>query len=249
MPSGMPSDIPSAKHPPEGPKESWRDTQVRIEGPAVADFQKLFLDTWQREKGPSLPARDYFPHLERQGKDLVEVVGSTPEGTTGITYLMYLSAFTHAEYSIHLTSAYFVPDKQTVKALIDAAKRGVDVKIILPGFSDVGVVFYAGRSYYTKLLKSGVKLYERREAVLHAKTAVVDKVWSTVGSTNMDLWSFMKNDEVNAVILGPSFAGKMEEMFTEDLENSNPVLLEQWKERPVGEQLREWMARIFSHWL
>ncbi len=249
MPSGFPSDVPSAREPQGGLKESWRDTHVRIEGPVVAEFQKLFLDTWKRQKGPPLPQRNYFPALKPQGHDLVEVVGSTPSEKTGITYLMYLSAFTHAEYSIHLTSAYFVPDKQAIKALTDAAKRGVDVKIILPGFSDVGVVFYAGRSYYTKLLKSGVKLYERREAVLHAKTAVVDDVWSTVGSTNMDLWSFMKNDEVNAVILGQNFASKMEEMFTEDLKASDSIQLEQWEKRSIGEHLREWLGRILSHWL
>ena len=249
MPSGIPYNLPSEKQLPDAPKESWRDTEVRVEGPAVAEFQKLFLDTWRREKGPELPKRNYFPPLKHQGRDLVLVVGSMPETENPITYLMYVSAFTHAENSIHLTTAYFVPDKQIVKALTDAAKRGVDVKIIVPGYSDLGAAFYAGRSHYTKLLKSGVKLFERRDAILHAKTAVIDGVWSTVGSTNMDLWSFMRNDEVNAVVLGLDFAGKMEEMFTKDLEVSNPILLEQWKKRSVRERLREWLWRIFSYWL
>ncbi len=246
--SGFPYNLPSGKEP-QGPKESWRDTEVRIEGPAVAEFQKLFLDTWRRENGPELPKRNYFPPLKPQGKDLVEVVGSTPEPERPITYLMYVSAFTHAEYSIHLTTAYFVPDKQTIRALTDAVKRGVDVKIILPGYSDLGASFYAGRSHYTKLLKSGVKLFERREAILHAKTAVIDGVWSTIGSTNMDLWSFMRDDEVNAVVLSLDFAGKMEELFTKDLEVSNPILLEEWEKRSVRERLREWLWRIVSYWL
>ncbi|HSR12831.1 MAG TPA: phospholipase D-like domain-containing protein, partial [Thermodesulfobacteriota bacterium] len=192
-PSGIASGISSSSK--DGPQEAWRDTHVRIEGPAVAEFQKLFLDTWRREKGPELPARDYFPRLKTKGNDLIEVVGSTPE-KAGATYLMYVSAFAHAENSIHLTAAYFVPDRQTLQALTGAARRGVDVVIILPGFSDLKTVFYAGRSYYQALLDSGAKLYERQEAVLHAKTAVIDGVWSTVGSTNMDLWSYMKDDEI-----------------------------------------------------
>ncbi len=166
-------------------QESWRDTHVQIEGPAVAELQKLFLDTWAREKGPEISKRDYSPVLKKEGDDLVEVVGSAPGQENRVTYLMYVSAFVFAQNFIHLTNPYFVPDEQTVKALTDAAKRGVDVKIILPGNSDEATAFYAGRSHYTHLLKSGVKLYERRAAMLHAKTAVIDGVWSTVGSTNM----------------------------------------------------------------
>jgi cardiolipin synthase A/B len=244
--SGMPSGMPSAK---AGLPEAWRDTHVRIEGPAVAEFQKLFLETWRREKGPEPARGNYFPRVKPKGNDLVEVVGSTPELKTATTYLMYLSAFTHAEISIHLTTAYFVPDKKTLEALTAAARRGVDVQIILPGFSDLKMVFYAGRSYYQTLLDSGVKLYETRQAVLHAKTAVIDGVWSTVGSTNMDLWSYMNNDEVNAVILGAGFAAKMEEMFGRDLDAATPILVQNWKERPFSERLREFFARRFAFWL
>ncbi len=247
--SGITSGFPYSTNEPKEPQKTWRDTHVRIEGPAVAEFQKLFLETWRKEKGPELSKGNYFPSLKPQGKDLVEVVGSTPETEEPITYLMYLSAFTHATKSIHLTSSYMIPNKETIKALTDAAKRGVDVKIVLPGYSDVGAALYAGRSNYTTLLKSGIKLYQRREAVLHAKTAVIDGVWSTVGSTNMDLWSFIRDDEVNAVVLGQDFANKMEEMFTKDLEDSNPVLMEEWEKRSLGERLREWMWRVVSYWL
>ena len=142
-----------------------------------------------------------------------------------------------------------MPDEQTVEALTDAAKRGVDVKIILPGTSDQSLAFYAGRSHYSHLLKSGVKLYERRESMLHAKTAVIDGVWSTVGSTNMDLWSFLRNDEVNAIVLGRDFADKLEAMFQSDLEKSNQLLLEQWEKRPLSSRLKESFGRLFSHWL
>lgn len=230
-------------------QEAWRDTHVQIEGPAVTEFQKLFLGTWAREKGPELPKRNYFPTLKREGNDLVEVVGSTPGEQNRITYIMYVSAFIYAQNFIHLTNPYFVPDKQAVTALTDAAGHGVDVKIILPGISDETTAFYAGRSHYTDLLKSGVKLYERRAAMLHAKTAVVDGVWSTVGSTNMDLWSFLRNDEVNAVILGRDFAVEMEAMFEKDIANSNQILLEQWKKRPFGDRMKEWLARLLQYWL
>jgi len=229
--------------------EAWRDTHVQIEGPAVAEFQKLFLETWARQKGPELPKRDYFPTLEREGNDLIEVVGSTPGQENRITYIMYVAAFTYAQNFIHLTNSYFVPDEQTLEALTDAAKRGVDVKIILPAISDESPVFYAGRSHYRHLLKSGVKLYERRDIMLHAKTAVIDGVWSTVGSTNMDLWSFLRNDEVNAVILGRGFASQMEVLFEKDIEDSHQIRLEQWEKRNFSERAKEWLARLLQYWL
>jgi len=230
-------------------EEAWRDTHIQIEGPAVAEFQKLFLDTWARERGPELSKRDYFPFLKREGRDLVMVLGSTPGQVNRLTYIMYVTAFMYAENFIHLTNSYFVPDKQTVKALTDAARRGVDVKIILPGISDELTVFYAGRSYYTQLLKSGVRLYEHRKGMLHAKTAVIDGVWSTVGSTNMDLWSFLRSDEVNAMILGQDFATEMEAMFAKDLEECKQIFLEQWKKRPFGDRVKEWFTRLLAPWL
>jgi cardiolipin synthase len=239
----------SGEHHERNIQEAWRDTHVQIEGPAVPEFQKLFLDTWAREKGPELQRRKYFPDLKKEGNDLVQVVGSTPGQKNRITYIMYLSAFNFAENSIHLTNSYFVPDRQTIKALRRAAKRGVDVKIILPGISDEAIVLHAGRSHYTHLLKSGVKLYEHPDAVLHAKTAVVDGIWSTVGSTNMDLWSFLRSDEVNAIILGRDVATEMEAMFEKDVEKSNQILLEQWKKRPLRDRMKEWLARLLQYWL
>jgi cardiolipin synthase len=228
---------------------AWRDTHVQIKGPAVAQLQKLFLDTWAREKGPELSKGDYFPALNREGSDLIEVVGSTPGQENRITYIMYVSAFISAQNSIHLTNSYFVPDRQTIKALRAAAKRGVDVKIVLPGISDELPVFYAGRSHYRHLLKSGVKLYERKNSMLHAKTGVIDGIWSTVGSTNMDLWSFLRNDEVNVVILGADFATEMEVMFEKDVENSRQIRLEEWEKRPFSQRVKEWLAGLLQYWL
>lgn len=233
----------------EAAQMPWRDTDVQIEGPAVAEFQKLFLDTWQRQEGAILPQRNYFPSLKEEGQTLVRVLGSTPGEANRLTFVMYVVAITFAENSLHMTNAYFVPDRQTVEALTDAAKRGVDVKIILPGTTDSSLVQYAGQYYYTDLLKSGVKLYKRRNALLHAKTLVIDGIWSTVGSTNMDFWSFSSNDEVNAVILSHEFAAEMEKMFFQDLGESDQVRWEDWEKRPLSLRVKEWLSHLFAHWL
>jgi len=224
----------------------WRDTDVQIEGPAVAEFQKLFLDTWQKQKGATLSERNYFPDLKEEGNALVGALGSTPGEANRITFIMYVAAITFAENSLHLTHAYFVPDTQIMKALTDAAKRGVEVKIILAGTTDRSLALYAGHYHYSDLLNSGVKLYKRRNVLLHAKTLVIDGVWSTVGSTNMEWWSFSSNDEVNAVILSRGFAIEMENMFAKDLAESDPIRWEDWKKRPLLSRIREQLAHLFS---
>ena len=227
----------------------WRDTDIQIEGPAVAELQKLFLDTWmmQREEKPAL--RNYFPELKEGGDALVRVIGSTPGESNRIPFVVYVSTISFAEKSIHLTNSYFFPDDQIINALTDAARRGVDVKIVLPGITDSLLALHAQRSYYSNLLKSGVKLYEHSTSLLHAKTAVVDEVWSAVGSTNMDYLSLLNNDEVNAIILSKEFAGEMEKMFARDLVNSKQILWEEWKNRPLLPRTREWFVSLFVRWL
>ena len=236
------------KHREKGPIH-WRDTDIRVEGPAVAEFQKLFFDTWMEQKGTKPPARNYFPELAESGKALVRIIGSTPGESNRIPFIVYVSTISFAEHSIHLTNSYFIPDKQTVKALAEAAQRGVDVKIILPGITDSQLALHAQRYHYSDLLKSGVKLYEHSTSLLHAKTAVIDKVWSTVGSTNMDYLSLLNNDEVNAVILNREFAAEMESMFAKDLANSRQIHWEEWKERPYLPRIREWFINLFGRWL
>ncbi len=233
----------------KGAQLPWRDTDVQIEGPAVAEFQKLFLDTWQKQKGPTLSERNYFPDLKEKGNALVRVVGSTPGQNNRITFIVYVSAITFAEHSIHLTNAYFIPDDQILDAFTDAARRGVDVKIIVPSTSDSSLALYAAHYNYFELLKAGVKIYERRKALLHAKTAVIDGAWSTVGSTNLDYWSLLSDYEVNAIILSHEFAVEMEKMFARDLAESDEIRWEEWKKRPLFPRIGEWFAHIFSHLL
>ena len=239
------SNAPSGVGDEKEPQMPWRDVDVQIEGPAVAEFQKLFLDTWKRQEGAILAQGHYFQALKEEGQALVRVLGSTPGEANRITFIMYVVAITFAENSLHMTNAYFAPDPQIIKALIDAAKRGVDVKIILPGTTDRSLALYAGQYYYSDLLKSGVKLYKRRNVLLHAKTLVIDGVWSTVGSTNMEWWSFSTNDEVNAVILSPEFATEMETMFAKDLAESDEIRWEEWKKRPLLVKVREWFSHLF----
>jgi cardiolipin synthase len=148
-----------------------------------------------------------------------------------------------------MTNAYFAPDPQTADALAEAARRGVDVKIILSGTTDSALAQYAGAYLFSDLLKSGVKIYRRRNALLHAKTLVIDGVWSTVGSTNMDFWSFSSNDEVNAVILNRAFALDMEKMFVRDLAESDQVQWDEWRRRPLHLKIREWFSHLLAYWL
>lgn len=227
----------------------WRDTDIQIEGPAVAELQKLFADTWSKQKGAKLPERPRSPALTEKGNALVRVVGNTPGESNRITYIVYVSAISFAEHSIHLTNSYFIPDDQVVKALTDAARRGVDVKIILPGITDSKLALYAQRYYYAELLKSGVKIYEQSRDLLHAKTAVIDKVWSTVGSTNLDFLSMLNNDEVNAVILSREFAAEMEKMFAGDLADSKQIHRDEWDKRPYLPRVRSWFVNLFIRML
>lgn len=227
----------------------WRDTDIKIEGPAVAEAQKLFLETWSQQEGPKLSELNYYPKIKENGNALVRVIGSTPGSDNRITFIAYVAAITYAEKSIHLTNAYFVPDKQILNAFTDAARRGVDVKIILPSTSDYELVLNAARHNYSELLEAGVKIYERRNVMMHAKTAVIDGIWSTVGSTNLDSLSLLSNDEVNAVVLNREFAVDMERMFTGDLAQSDQIQKNKWGERPLLQKIKEAAAHLFSRWL
>lgn len=227
----------------------WRDTHLQIDGPVVAEFQRRFLDTWARQDGPPLPDRAYFPKLARQGDTIVRAIASTADTPDSPIYQTLLSAIEHAEQTIYLTNAYFVPDPALLDALTRAAGRGVDVRFILPGKTDSWAVFHAGRSHYARLLDAGVRLYERKDAVLHSKTAVIDGVWSTIGSTNLDWRSFLHNDEINAVILGKDFGARMEAMFKRDLKASIEIEPSQWRRRSLWLRLQERTARLFEYWL
>jgi cardiolipin synthase len=227
----------------------WRDTDIQLEGPVVAEFQKLFLQTWAKQLGPSLAAKAYFPPLTPKGKDIVRAIGSTPDDPYSLIYLTLISAIGNAEKHVRLTNAYFVPDPQLLQALTDAAARGVNVQLILPSQSDSALVFHAGRAHYAGLLQGGVQIFERQGALLHSKTAVIDGVWSTVGSTNLDWRSFLSNDELNAIVLGRDFAAQMQAMFEKDLSASTRIEPQAWAKRPLDLKLKEWLAQLWARLL
>jgi len=230
-------------------KVPWRDTDLQIEGPVVADFQKLFIETWARQKGDPLPPGNYFPPLERKGDVVVRAVGGTASEPYSQIYATLISAIRSAETSILLANAYFDPDPQMLTALLEAARRGVDVQLLLPSVSDSWLVLAAGRRHYGELLEAGVKIHERRGALLHSKTTVIDGVWSTVGSTNLDWRSFLHNDEINAVVLSASFGDQMQAAFQKDLQESTPVTLESWGRRPLIDRVQEISASMWEYWL
>ena len=236
-----------ARSAPGGP--GWRDTDLQIDGPVVAELQKLFLETWARQQGEPLPARTYFPALAPQGKEVVHAIGSAPDDPYSLIYATLISAIDAAQREVLLTNAYFVPDPQLRAALTAAVARGVDVKLVLPSRTDSALVFHAGRSYYDELLSAGVRVYERKDVVLHAKTALIDGVWSTVGSTNLDWRSFLHNQELNAVVLGAAFGQRMRAAFDADLAQSDEVTLAQWQQRSVDLRVKEMFARLWEYWL
>ena len=239
----------SRRTPQQNDKEvGWRDTHIKIEGPAVAALQWNFIDAWVDQDAGELAEANYFPPLAAVGDKIVRVLATDPDRDSEI-YKSFMLAIQEAKTSVHITSAYFVPDRQFVEALVLAAKRGVDVKLVLPGVSDHGLVMHAGRAFYEELLSNGVKIFQLQVAVLHAKTAVIDGTWSTVGSANIDRRSFLHNYELNVVVLDPGFGRDMESAFVEDLRDSKEVTLEQWRRRPWSDRLKEWASRLTEYWI
>jgi cardiolipin synthase len=229
-------------------KIGWRDTHIKIEGPAVAALQWSFINAWVDQDGGELSEREYFPPLPPVGDKVLRVLATDPNAGFEI-YKAFLLAIGESKKTVHITSAYFVPDQQFVDALCNAAKRGVEVKLVLPGKSDHGLVFHAGRAFYRELLNAGVQIHELQVAILHAKTAVIDGTWSTVGSSNIDRRSFLHNYELNVIVLDKAFGDEMESAFQEDLRDSKPITLEQWKSRPWSYRMKEWAARLTEYWI
>ncbi len=227
----------------------WRDTHLKLAGPVIAEFQKMFVATWAQQKGDALALKEYFPVLLNQGNEVVRAIGSSPEEPYSQIYATLLSAINSAETQVFLTNAYFVPDPQLLAALKEAVVRGVEVKLLLPQKTDSNLVFYASRSYYDELLSANVKIYEHQVALLHAKTALIDGVWSTIGSTNLDWRSFVNNQEINAVMLGQDFGTQMQLLFEKDLASSKQITLEQWRQRPISARVKEKAARLWARLL
>jgi cardiolipin synthase len=222
---------------------------MEIDGPVVAQLQTLFLDHWNGQKGPPLDTKNFFPTVPPKGNEVVRVIGSTPERGIPRYYVTLLSAIRNAEKSIRVTAAYFVPTDQEEEDLIAAARRGVDVRLLLPDESDSERALAVGRSHYSDLLEAGVKIYETQNLVLHSKTAVIDGVWSVVGSSNFDRRSVLFNDEVDAVVLGAATAQELQAMFDNDTKGAKQIDLASWRRRSILQRVNELYSTIWQDWL
>ncbi len=231
------------------PPETWRDTDLKIEGPAVADLERLFLDNWRHQNGGPINQADFFPTQQARDGQVVRIIGSTPDRSEPLFYITLLSAISNAERRIWLSTGYFVPTHQEIEDLLAAARRGVDVRLLLPSHTDNQFTVTVARSHYGDLIKAGVRIYELQTGVLHSKTAVIDGVWSAVGSSNFDGRSVLFNDEVDAVVLGRETAAQLEAAFEADIRNSDRVDLATWKERPLAEKFEEFVSKLWSYWM
>ena len=204
------------------------------------------MDNWVKSRGELLTGLDYFPELPPRGKHVAQVIKSSPSEGSSTVKLLYIVSMVSAQQRIWINSAYFVPDKDTTRALEGAVRRGVDVRVIIPGeIIDVPIVRQAGRLHYHDLLDRGIRIWEYQPTMMHAKTMVVDGIWSTVGSSNFDDRSFRLNDEVNVNIYDEAIAAQMEAMFQEDLARSEEIKLRPWLRRPRFSRVKEALAGVF----
>jgi cardiolipin synthase A/B len=227
--------------------EHWRDTHFRLEGPAVAQMQAAFMENWIEVTGEVLHGPEYFPELRPVGGELAQFVVSSPGGGGESAQLLYLMSIAAAQRSIQLSAAYFVPDDNEVRQLVEARERGVRVQIIVPGpATDSAAVRRASRSTWGELLRAGVEIYEYQPTFYHVKVMTVDGLWVTVGSTNFDTRSFSTTDEANLNVYDRAFAAEGERIFERDLGRSRRITLEEWEARPLREKLLEHAAGLLS---
>ena len=227
---------------------NFRDTNVEIRGPGSRELLKLFLGTWREEGGVS-PANVVPKLSEQAGSCPVQVLGTKIYADRHRIRRSYLRSIRDATRSIYVANSYFVPTRSIFKALVAARRRGVDVRLLLAGKSDIPLVQWAGREFYTRLLEAGIRIYEYQQRVMHAKTATIDGLWTTIGSYNLDRMSYFRNLEVNVSIWNQEAATTMEEMFIEDLKNAKEITLKEWKRRPWSWRLKSQIAHLFRAWL
>ncbi|SAL05877.1 cardiolipin synthetase [Caballeronia calidae] len=228
-------------------EKHWRDTHFRLEGPAVGQMQAVFMDNWIKATGNVLHGPDYFPDLEDAGDGFAHMFSSSPSGGSDDMQLMYLMAITAATSSIHLSSAYFVPDKLTINAIVEAARRGVRVRIITPGKRiDTHTVREASRACWGDLLAAGVEMYEYQPTMFHCKLIVVDEYLVSVGSTNFDNRSFKLNDEANLNIYDRDFARRQTAIFDDDVAHAKRITLDDWRRRPLVEKMLERVVALLD---
>ncbi len=222
--------------------QHWRDTNARVEGPAVKFLQAAFAESWLETTGIAIGGAGYFPALQPIGNVFAQIVRSSPAGGSFQTYMLFLITINSARKSILITNPYFIPDDVMTEALLKAAARGVRVIVLAPGEIDSRLTYTASRSHYGRLLQGGVQIFEYQPALMHAKTMVVDGIWATIGSTNFDNRSFALNQELNLTVYDATLARRLEEIFQEDVKHSKNITYEEWNSRSIFERLFELFA-------
>jgi cardiolipin synthase len=226
--------------------DHWRDTHFRLTGPAVSQLQSAFVDNWLETGGQLLHGDAYFPELAPTGTQRAQVFKGSPQEATENIELMYRLAIESARRSIKLSSAYFVPNPGTIKALEQAARRGVSVQIIVPGkYQDSALIKAASPALWGDLLRAGVEIYRYVPTMFHCKVLIVDDAFASLGSTNFDNRSFQLNDEVNLNVFDEPFAAEQARIFEQDLQRSEPFTYEDWKNRSWEQKAVGWIARPF----
>jgi cardiolipin synthase len=232
------------------PDRPWRDIDIEVSGPAVSQLERMFVEHWRAQHGAAVPdVVDIPPVPGVKGNSVVRFIGSTPEHQVPRYYVTLISALRASERSITVQAAYFVPTSDELQALVDAARRGVQVVLILPDKSDSSFSLAVGHSHYGRLLRAGVKIYETHGIVLHSKMVTVDGVWSVIGSSNFDHRSVVFNDEVDAIVIGSTTSDELEAMAAEDRRTATEVSLDHWKHRSMGERMKEGFASIWQNLL
>ncbi|HYC49199.1 MAG TPA: cardiolipin synthase [Burkholderiales bacterium] len=227
--------------------QHWRDTHFRVEGPVVAQLQSAFMDNWTEVTGKVMHGPQYFPRLEPAGPHRAQVFTSSPGGGADSMQLMYLLSIAAARSEIALSAAYFVPDNVEVNTIVAALRRGVRVRIIVPGLhSDSELVRRASRARWGELLEAGAEIYQYEPTMFHCKVMVVDGLWTSVGSTNFDNRSFAVNDEANLNVYDREFAREQMRIFEADLKRARRVTLDEWRARPWTEKLSEHAVSLFG---
>ena len=224
----------------------WRDLQVKLEGPVVGDVQQAFIHQWAKAAKETLDDPRLMPQLEPKGKEIVRLLESAAGEEPNRLYVALVSAIDNAASEVLVMNAYFIPHPDLMDALKRATRRGVDVRLILPSQSDSATLLYAAHSYYGEMIDAGIKVYERQTRFLHAKSAMVDGVWCTIGSTNLDWRSLVYNDELNAVVLSPDFGKQLRAVFDDDFKNSKLITAEDWAKRPITDRIKEAGARLWA---
>ena len=230
-----------------GDPDHWRDSHYELRGPAVAQMQAAFMDNWIKATGRVLSGEHYFPALPPAGDMPAQLFIASPSGGGDSMMLMYLMAIAGAETSIDLSAAYFVPDRLTRGAILDALRRGVKVRIIVPGeHIDTEIVRKASRAGWGELLAAGAHIAEYQPTMFHCKMLIVDRHLVSVGSTNFDNRSFRLNEEANLNIYDDAFAEQVTAVFEDDLRHARPITYAQWRDRPWHEKLMERTAALLS---